>query len=332
VKRVLVTGADGFIGSHLVEQLVREGSNVRALVHYNSFAKSGWLDHICPKIKAEIEIIRADIRDPFSIDSAVTNCSSIMHLAALIAIPYSYKAPESYVSTNIVGTLNLLQSGLRHNIEHFVHTSTSEVYGTAKYVPICEKHPLQPQSPYSASKIAADSLAQSFFYSYDLPVTVIRPFNTYGPRQSTRAVIPTVISQIAAGSEEIKLGATSPTRDFNYIDDTVSGFVASFNNPSVVGEVINIGSNFEISINDVVLMIADLMGVKIKIISEASRLRPPKSEVERLLANNTKAKELLLWSPVYDGDTGLRSGLKKTVDWFTEPNNMNLYQLDGYTI
>ena len=332
MKPVLITGADGFIGSHLVEKLVTGGTNVRALVHYNSFAKSGWLDHICPKVKAEVEIVRGDIRDPFLVDDAVSNCSSVVHLAALIAIPYSYRAPHSYVSTNIVGTLNLLQAALKQNVDHFVHTSTSEVYGTAQYVPICEKHPLQPQSPYSASKIAADSMAQSFFSSFSLPVTIIRPFNTYGPRQSTRAVIPTVISQIMVGNRKIKLGAIHPTRDFNYIDDTVSGFVATLNKPSIAGEVVNIGSNFEISVKDTALMIADLMNVEIEIMSEKSRLRPSKSEVERLLADNTKAKKLLSWSPAHANEKGLRLGLKKTIEWFTEPANTSLYQLDGYTI
>ena len=299
--KVLVTGADGFIGSHLTELLVREGYDVSAFVFYNSFNSLGWLDHFEKDLKGQFEVFAGDIRDPHGVRKAMKGCDAVLHLAALIAIPYSYHSPDTYVDTNIKGTLNVLQAARDLEVQRVIHTSTSEVYGTARFVPITEEHPLQGQSPYSATKIGADQLALSFYASFQTPVCVIRPFNTYGPRQSTRAVIPTIISQLACGLNQIKLGSIHPTRDFNFVVDTVLGFLAALRSESGVGEVINLGSNFEISIGETAGMISEMMGVKMKVSIDEQRLRPAKSEVERLWADNTKAQNLLNWSPQYGG-------------------------------
>lgn len=329
---ILITGADGFIGSHLTEALVRQGSKVRAFVHYNSLGSWGWLDNCAPDVKGKFEIFAGDIRDPHGVKKAMKGCEAVLHLAALIAIPYSYHSPDTYVDTNIKGTLNVLQAARELDIRRLVHTSTSEVYGTARFVPITEEHPLQGQSPYSATKIAADQLAYSFYASFGLPVVVVRPFNTYGPRQSARAVIPTIITQIINGQRKIKLGAVSPTRDFNYVADTVSGFIAALTSNRGFGEVINLGSNFEISIGDTAHAIAEAMGTSIEIITDDQRLRPEKSEVERLWASNTKARELLGWQPHYGGRDGFKRGLAETIDWFSAPFNRSAYKADIYNI
>jgi dTDP-glucose 4,6-dehydratase len=331
MARVLVTGSDGFIGSHLSETLVRAGHQVRAFVYYNSFGSLGWLEHSPPDIKTSLEIFSGDIRDPYGVRKAMQGCEVVLHLAALIAIPYSYHSPNTYVDTNITGTLNVLQAA-RDVGAKVVHTSTSEVYGTARYVPIDEEHPLQGQSPYSATKIGADQLALSFYRSFEMPVAVIRPFNTYGPRQSARAVIPTIITQIASGKKQIKLGALSPTRDFNYINDTVAGFIAMMKSNKVLGQVVNIGSNYEISVGDTVKTIASLMNAEVDICSDEERLRPEKSEVERLWASNEKAKKLLGWEPQYGGLGGFKRGLGETIEWFTNPENLKGYKADVYNI
>lgn len=327
-----MTGADGFIGSHLTEELLRQGYDVRAFVYYNSFNSRGWLDQASVDVKREIDVFSGDIRDPYGVKEAMKGCTHVLHLASLIAIPYSYHSPDTYVDTNIKGTLNVVQAARELEIEKVVHTSTSEVYGTAQYVPIDENHPLQGQSPYSASKIGADQIAMSFYRSFNTPISIIRPFNTYGPRQSARAVIPTIISQLAAGHTNIKLGAISPTRDFNYVQDTVNGFIDIMNSDKALGEVINIGSNYEVSIGDTAQLIADLMGVSLTIETEEQRLRPEKSEVNRLWADNQKAKQLIGWSPKYAGIEGLKKGLKETIDWFTEPSNLAQYKADVYNI
>lgn len=331
-KKILVTGSDGFIGSHLTEELVRQGHDVRALVLYNSFNSWGWLDSASQEIKNSIEVHTGDIRDPHGVKTAMLGCDVVLHLAALIAIPYSYHSPDTYVDTNIKGTLNILQAARELEVEKIVHTSTSEVYGTARFVPITEEHPLQGQSPYSATKIGADQLAMSFYNSFNMPVSIIRPFNTYGPRQSARAIIPTVITQIAGGKREIKLGALHPTRDFNYVADTVRGFIAMAQSDSAVGEVINIGSNYEVSIGETVSLIAEVMGAKIDIVADEVRLRPAKSEVERLWADNQKAKKLLGWEPLYGSKDGLRRGLADTAAWFTREENLKQYKADIYNI
>lgn len=331
-KKILVTGAGGFIGSHLTENLVRLGYNVRALVLYNSYNSWEWLDYAGPDVKDSIEVVLGDIRDPYGVKKAMQGCSSVFHLAALIAIPYSYHSPETYVDTNIKGTLNILQAARELNVEKVIHTSTSEVYGTAQYVPITEEHPLQGQSPYSATKIAADQLALSFYRSFETPVAIVRPFNTFGPRQSARAVIPTIITQLVAGHEELHLGALNPTRDFNYIDDTVAGFIKTAESSNSIGEVINIGSGFEVSIGDTAKLIAELMGSKLIIQSDSERLRPEKSEVERLLADNSKAKQLLDWQPIYAGKDGFIKGLAKTIKWFSEPDNLKQYKAEVYNL
>jgi NAD dependent epimerase/dehydratase len=328
--KILVTGADGFIGSHLTEELVSQGYDVKAFVYYNSFNSWGWLDH--SPLKNEFEVFAGDIRDPFGVKEAMKGCDIVFHLAALIAIPYSYHSPATYIDTNIKGTLNVLQAARELNIEKVVHTSTSEVYGTAKFVPINEDHPLQGQSPYSASKIGADQLAMSFYYSFNTPVAIIRPFNTYGPRQSARAVIPTIITQIASGKRKIKLGSLHPTRDFNYIKDTVNGFISVMKYDQSIGEVINIGSNFEVTIGETAKLIAEVMGVDIEIETDDARIRPEKSEVERLWADNQKAKQLLGWEPTYGGKEGFKRGLKETVEWFTDEKNLSRYKADVYNI
>lgn len=330
--KILVTGADGFIGSHLTETLVHQGYDVRAFVYYNSFNSWGWLDSSTKDIKQGLDVFSGDIRDPHGVKEAMKGCDVVLHLASLIAIPYSYHSPDTYVDTNIKGTLNVLQAARELGVSKVVHTSTSEVYGTAMYVPINEDHPLQGQSPYSASKIGADQMALSFYRSFDTPVAVIRPFNTYGPRQSARAVIPTIITQLASGKEKIKLGALSPTRDFNYVKDTVSGFISIMNSEKSIGEVINIGSNYEISIGETAEVIAEVMGKKIEIETDGIRLRPGKSEVERLWADNQKAKELLGWVPLYGGVEGFKRGMKETADWFSNPVNLSQYKADVYNI
>ena len=330
--KILVTGADGFIGSHLTEALVRAGHEVRAFVLYNSFNSWGWLDHCDEDVKGKFEVFPGDIRDPNGVRTAMKGCDAVLHLAALIAIPYSYHLPDTYVDTNIKGTLNIVQAARDLGADKVVHTSTSEVYGTARFVPITEDHPLQGQSPYSASKIGADQIAMSFYASFDTPVVILRPFNTYGPRQSGRAVIPTIITQIANGKRQIKLGALHPTRDFNYVTDTVAGFMAALSSDQAVGEVINIGSNFEISIGDTARTIADVMRVEVEIITDEQRLRPEKSEVERLWAANDKARKLLRWEPRYGGLDGFRRGLAETVDWFRKPAHLTSYRSDIYTL
>jgi NAD dependent epimerase/dehydratase len=331
-KKVVVTGADGFIGSHLTEELVRQGHSVRAFVLYNSFNSWGWLDHSDPEIKKSLEVFSGDIRDPHGVKEAMKGCDIVLHLAALIAIPYSYHSPDTYVDTNVKGTLNVVQAARDLGITRVIHTSTSEVYGTAQFVPITEDHPLQGQSPYSATKIGADQIALSFYTSFSTPVSIVRPFNTYGPRQSARAVIPTVITQIANGSQCIKLGSLHPTRDFNYISDTVRGFIMAAESDKAVGEVINLGSNYEVSIGETVQIITELMGKKIVIETDDARIRPDKSEVERLWADNAKAKRLLGWEPRYGGKEGFRRGLAETIAWFTNPVNLKTYKSHLYNL
>lgn len=331
-NKILVTGADGFIGSHLTEALVRQGYDVRAFVYYNSFNSWGWLDESPQDIKKNLDVFAGDIRDPNGVRQAMKGCDTVLHLAALIAIPYSYHSPDTYVDTNVKGTLNIVQAARDLGVGKVVHTSTSEVYGTAKFVPITEEHPLQGQSPYSASKIGSDQIAMSFYSSFGTPVATIRPFNTYGPRQSARAIIPTVMTQIAGGKRTLKLGALGPTRDFNYVADTVRGFISVMNSQQSVGEVINIGSNYEISIGETVELIAEVMGVTVEIEMESSRLRPEKSEVERLWAANSKAQALTGWLPEYAGKEGLRRGLAETAAWFTNPENLRRYKTDIYNI
>lgn len=332
MSKILITGADGFIGSHLTEALVRAGHEVRAFVLYNSFNSWGWLDHCADDVKGGFEVFAGDIRDPNGVRTAMDGCDIVLHLAALIAIPYSYHSPDTYVDTNIKGTLNVVQAARDKGVTKVVHTSTSEVYGTARFVPITEDHPLQGQSPYSASKIGADQIAMSFYQSFGTPVAILRPFNTYGPRQSARAVIPTIITQIANGMRQIKLGAVHPTRDFNYVADTVAGFMAAMVTDRSIGEVINIGSNFEISIGDTAKTIAEVMGVEIDIITDGQRLRPEKSEVERLWAANDKALSLLGWQPAYGGLDGFRRGIAETIAWFGEPVNLSSYKADIYNL
>lgn len=329
---VLVTGADGFIGSHLTEALVRSGFKVRAFVHYNSFNSWGLLEHCGEDVKGHFEVFPGDIRDPHGVKKAMQGCDAVLHLAALIGIPFSYHSPDTYVDTNIKGSLNILQAARELEVKRIIHTSTSEVYGSAQFVPITEKHPLQGQSPYSATKIAADQLAYSFYSSFDLPVVTVRPFNTYGPRQSARAVIPTIITQIASGERTIKLGAISPTRDFTFIQDTVSGFIAALTSNTGLGEVINLGSNFEVSIGETAKLIAEIMDATIGIESKDERLRPEKSEVERLWADNSKAKEVLGWDPKYIGREGFKRGLTATIDWFTKIENLHTYKPEIYNL
>jgi NAD dependent epimerase/dehydratase len=331
-KKVLVTGADGFIGSHLTEALVRKGCDVRAFVLYNSFNSWGWLDQSDPEILESLDVFSGDIRDPHGVKKAMEGCDVVMHLAALIAIPYSYHSPDTYIDTNVKGTLNIVQAARELDVEKIIHTSTSEVYGTARFVPITEDHPLQGQSPYSASKIGADQIAMSFYASFNTPVSILRPFNTYGPRQSARAVIPTVITQIAGGRKNLSLGALHPTRDFNYVLDTVRGFIAAAESDRSIGEVINIGSNYEISIKDTVQLISEIMKTSVDIGTDQGRIRPEKSEVERLWADNTKAKQFLGWEPHFAGKEGLRRGLVETIAWFTDSQNLKAYKAHLYNI
>jgi len=331
-KKVLVTGSDGFIGSHLTEYLVRQGYDVRAFVYYNSFNSWGWLDAIPEDLKKELDVFSGDIRDPNGVRAAMKGCTAVLHLAALIAIPYSYHSPDSYVDTNIKGTLNVVQAARDLGIEKVVHTSTSEVYGTAQFVPITEDHPLQGQSPYSATKIGADQLALSYYLSFGTPVAVLRPFNTYGPRQSARAVIPTIISQIASGVRKLKLGAVHPTRDFSFVLDTVGAFEAVLNAEDSVGQVLNAGSGFEISIGDTVRLISEIMGVDVEITVDTERLRPQKSEVERLWADTQRLGRLAGWTPQYGGLDGFREGIRQTAAWFTDPQNLARYKTGIYNV
>jgi len=326
ITRVLVTGADGFIGSRLVEMLVSKGYKVRALSQYNSFNNWGWLEDV--PCKDKIEIFTGDIRDPHYCKYITKDIDIIFHLAALIAIPYSYVAPDSYVDTNIKGTLNICQAAKENGNIRVIHTSTSEVYGTAQYVPIDENHPTQPQSPYSATKIAADAMAMSFYNAFDLPVTIARPFNTYGPRQSARAVIPTIVTQISNGVKEIKLGDVTPTRDFNYVDDTCRGFIALAECDESIGETVNIGSNFEISIGDTLNLIKELMNSDVEFVVDENRIRPSKSEVFRLWCDNSKIKELTGFKP----QVNIKEGLQKTIDWITQPDNLKKYKSEIYNV
>jgi len=332
VGKILVTGADGFIGSHLTETLVRQGYDVRAFVYYNSFNSWGWLDHSADDVKGKFEVVAGDIRDSNGVRQAMKGCDAVLHLAALIAIPFSYNSPGTYVETNINGTLNILQAAKDLGLSKVVHTSTSEVYGTARFVPISEDHILQGQSPYSATKIAADQLAGAFYSSFQLPVITLRPFNTYGPRQSARAVIPTIITQLATQRDSVKLGALFPTRDFSYVQDTVSGFIAALNSEKGFGEVINLGSGFEISIGDTAKLIAKSMGTSLDISEDQQRFRPERSEVDRLWADNGKAKALLGWTPEHSGLEGFKLGLDKTVEWFSNPDNLRIYKPGIYNL
>jgi len=324
--KVLVTGADGFIGSHLTVALLKEGYQVRALAQYNSFNYWGWLEDIKPS--SNLEIVCGDVRDPNFCREISKGIDIIFHLAALIAIPYSYIAPESFIETNVKGTLNICQAAKDNGVKRILVTSTSEVYGTAKYVPIDEKHPLQPQSPYSASKIGADAIAMSFYNAFKLPLTIVRPFNTYGPRQSARAVIPTIITQIASGMKEIKLGDTTPTRDFNYVKDICYGFLLLAKCKKAIGETVNIGSNDEISIKELFALIKDIMQSDVNLIVDEQRLRPENSEVFRLRCDNIKIKELTGYKPQYP----LREGLEKTVEWFTDSKNLAKYKPGIYNL
>ena len=331
-KKVLVTGADGFIGSHLVERLVREGAEVKAFVLYNSFSSWGWLDNVASDVKGKFEVFLGDIRDPNGVRVAMRGCDTVFHLAALIAIPFSYHSPDTYVDTNISGTLNVIQAARDLGVRRVMQTSTSEVYGTAQYVPIDERHPVHGQSPYSASKIGSDQIATSFHRSFELPLVIVRPFNTYGPRQSARAVIPTVIVQALSGFKQIKLGALHPTRDFSYVADTVSGFLELAVCDDAIGEVVNLGSNFEISIGDTARLIAEVSGRDIEIIEDQQRLRPAGSEVERLFACTKKMKTLTAWQPQYAGIEGFRKGIEETMQWFSIAENRVGYRPDQYSI
>ncbi len=324
MKKILVTGASGFIGSYLTELLVNEGYDVKAFVHYNSKNNWGWLES--SEVKDEVEVITGDIRDYDSVHSTVKGCDSVFHLAALIGIPYSYISPQAYIKTNIDGTYNILQAAKELKVENILVTSTSETYGTAQYVPIDEKHPMVGQSPYSATKIAADQLAVSYYKSFELPVKIVRPFNTYGPRQSARAIIPTIITQILSGKKEIKLGNLAPTRDLTFVKDTANGFLEIYKSNKLYGEFINVGMNEEITIGNLVKLITELMNIDLKIISETERVRPDKSEVERLMCDNTKISTNTNWKPAYN----LKNGLLETIQFLKE--NLNYYKPDIYNV
>lgn len=330
--RSLVTGAGGFIGSHLTERLLREGHEVRAFVRYTSTASKGWLEELPSELLDGVEFVWGDVRDQEAVTEAVRGCETVYHLAALIGIPYSYRSPASYIQTNVTGTLNILQAARSLNPSRVVVTSTSEVYGSARHVPIDEDHPLQGQSPYSASKIAADQLANAYFASFELPVAIVRPFNTYGPKQSTRAVIPTILTQVADGFQEISLGATEPTRDFCYVDDTVSGFVAVARSDAAIGEVVNIGTGFEISIGDLVRLIGRVCGQDIRVATDPDRIRPEKSEVTRLVADARKAQTLLGWKPTFAGREGLSKGITKTREWLSTRTDTRLSVSGEYVV
>lgn len=327
-KRALVTGAGGFIGSHVVEALVRSGRSVRAVVRYNSRNSWGWLDQLEPQVREQVEVMASDVRDPNAMRVAMKDVQEVYHLAALIGIPYSYHAPDSYVDTNITGTLNILQAARDHSVERLLVTSTSEVYGTAITAPITEAHPLQGQSPYSASKIGADHMALSFHMSFGTPVTIVRPFNTYGPRQSARAVIPTIITQLLAGAEEIKLGAITPTRDLVFVEDTARAFVAIGDTPSLIGQVVNIATEQEIAVGDLAELIMRVAGRKASIRSTSERIRPDRSEVERLLGSAQRLKAATDWSP----SLSLEEGVQRTVAWFSEPTNREGYKWQIYNV
>ncbi|MBU1325341.1 MAG: NAD-dependent 4,6-dehydratase LegB [Alphaproteobacteria bacterium] len=331
-KRILVTGADGFIGSHLVERLVADGHRVRAMVQYNSLGTRGWLDRAGPGALDGVQFVAGDVRDPHGTRDAMRDCEVVLHLAALIAIPYSYSSPDAYVDTNVRGTLNVVQAARELGTERVVVTSTSEVYGTARFVPMTEDHPLQGQSPYSATKIGADQIALSFHAAFGTPVTVIRPFNVYGPRQSARAVIPTVITQIAAGADRIRLGALHPTRDFTFVRDTAAAFPALAACDAAVGQVVNVGSEFEISIGDLAALIAEVMGRKVGIEADDARLRPALSEVERLFSDSSRMRALTGWAPEHAGRDGFARGLEKTVAWFRDPANLAAYRPGEYVL
>lgn len=330
--KLLVTGADGFIGSHLTEYLIRQGYDVRAFTLYNSFNSWGWLDSSPKDIRDSLDVFCGDIRDPNGVKKAIAGVDAVLHLAALIAIPYSYHSPDTYVDTNIKGTLNILQAARDAGVSRVVHTSTSEVYGTALFVPITEEHPLQAQSPYSATKIGADQIALSFYRSFDTPVSILRPFNTYGPRQSARAVIPTIITQLATESEVLQLGALAPTRDFNFVADTVRAFEAILLADEAIGKVLNAGSEFEISIGETARLIAEIMNKKVNIVEDPQRIRPEKSEVERLWADASKLRKATGWIPAYGGLDGFRKGLEETVAWFSDSRNTIGYKTGIYTI
>lgn len=327
-KKILITGADGFIGSHLVEQLIEEGANIKAFVYYNSFNSWGWLDTLKREQLNKIEVFAGDIRDPNGVRSAMQGCDIVFHLAALIAIPFSYHSPDSYIDTNVKGTLNIIQAAKDLNVERVLVTSTSEVYGTAKYIPIDEEHPRQSQSPYSASKIGADCIADSFFRSFDLPLTIVRPFNTYGPRQSARAVIPTIITQLLNGVQEIKLGDITPTRDLLFVKDTVLGFVEIAKSESLIGQDCNIATESEISVGDLANELISQINPNAKIILDEQRVRPEKSEVFRLYGSNKKIKANTNWEPRYS----LTEGIAETVEWFKNPENLVKYKSDVYNI
>jgi NAD dependent epimerase/dehydratase len=327
-KKILVTGADGFIGSHLIESMINAGYDVRAFVCYNSFGTWGWLDTLAPDLQKKMEIFAGDIRDPNGVRKAMESVDIVFHLAALIAIPFSYHSPDSYIDTNVKGTLNVLQAARDNNIERVLVTSTSEVYGTAKFVPITELHPKQPQSPYSASKIGADCIAESFYRSFDLPVTIVRPFNTYGPRQSARAVIPTIITQLLSGMTEIKLGDTTPTRDLLFVKDTVSGFLSIADCNTLIGHEVNIASQFEITIGELAENIINQINPEAVIVTDDQRLRPSKSEVFRLFGSNEKLKEHTGWQPQYN----IEKGLAETIHWFMNADNMKNYKADIYNV
>lgn len=327
-KKVLVTGSDGFIGSHLVETLLKEGFSVRAFVYYNSFNSWGWLDTFSKEQIRSIEVVAGDVRDPNGVRRATKGVETVYHLAALIGIPYSYHSPDMYIDTNIKGTLNVLQASRDENVSRIIVTSTSEVYGTAQYVPIDEKHPFQGQSPYSASKIGADRIAESFHRSFGLPVVIARPFNTYGPRQSARAVIPTIITQLLSGETTVKLGSTHPTRDLNYVSDTCAGFIALANCEKALGREVNIGSGREISIGNLAKLIISHIDPEAQVISEDERIRPEKSEVERLLCDNSLIRELTGWEP----DVSLEQGIQRTIEWFRETGNSRGYKTDIYNV
>ena len=330
-KNVFVTGADGFIGSHLVEKLIKKGFNVKCLIYYNSFNTWGWLDYIDSKIKKEIEIVSGDVRDFEIINNATKNCDFVFNLAALIGIPYSYNAPRSYIDTNIIGLLNILNACKNKNVSKIIHTSTSEVYGSAKFTPMTENHPLFAQSPYAASKIGADQLALSFYNSFNMPITILRPFNTFGPRQSLRAIIPTVITQILDPKyKEIKLGNVKVTRDFNYIADTIDAFISSMKLKKTIGEIINIGTGSEISIEKIIKLTNQITGNNKKIVVDKQRVRPKNSEVLRLCASNKKAKKLLNWKPTLIGIKGFEEGLRKTIKWFQDSENTQQYKSNIY--
>tara|TARA_B100001057_G_C22713971_1_gene896986 strand:+ start:48 stop:1049 length:1002 start_codon:yes stop_codon:yes gene_type:complete len=331
-KKLFITGSEGFVGSHLVELLVKKNYNVKALVQYNSFNNLGWLKKVNKKIVNEIDVVFGDVRDKEFLENNTKDCDKIIHLAALIGIPYSYYAPRSYIDVNVTGTLNLLEIAKKKNFKKFIHTSTSEIYGSAKYIPMDEDHPINPQSPYAASKSSSDQLAMSYFYSYDMPITILRPFNIFGPRQSNRAVIPTIINQVINSKKNIMLGSKNTTRDFTYVEDTVSAYEKTLNSRTSNGEILNVGNNFEVSINDIVEIVSKIFKKKINIKLDKKRLRPKKSEVNRLYANNNKVKKIIGWKPVYSKRKGFEKALKITCEWFNNQSNNLEFESKNYQI